>query len=60
MGATLVMGVTVGKVTLQEPVVNKDPWNKDLGCAPQQPLLPMLAIHLIQSQSLHRILVVSH
>lgn len=41
VGATLVMGVTVGKVTLQEPVVNKDPWKKDLGCAPQQPLLPM-------------------
>lgn len=54
------MGVTVGKVTLQEPEVNKDPWKKDLGCTPQQPLLPMLVIHLIQSQSLHRILVFSH
>lgn len=59
-GPPLVMGVTVGKVTLQEPVMSKDPWKKDLGCAPQQPLLPMLVIYLIQSQILCRILVVSH
>ena len=37
-GPPLVRGVTVGKAALQEPVMNKDPGKRDLGCAPQHPL----------------------